>query len=223
MHKLQQAAELHALLLKGKMLKFKKGQVLQRSDTKEGMVLIKKGYIKRYLIANDGSIGIHGIYGPGYIFSLTQALRILFDQSVYDGPETFYYEAMGDAEVYVLDAETFAKGVEDNPRLYRGLLAVSGRRLRSNIEKFENLTMASAYQRVAHQLLCLANDYGLRRVGGTKIDVPLTHADIAGLLSITRETASRCITQLRKKKLIKTRGGIIIPNMEKLKAEVYEL
>jgi CRP-like cAMP-binding protein len=213
---------LHELFLKnGKSTLVRKAQIVQSSDDTQLPRLVTKGYVKRYLIANDGSLGVQSIYGVGDIFSLTQLFKILLNQNIYPGPETYYYETMSEAEIYSLDIDFFVEAIKSDPALYKDLFSQSGRRLRSNIYRLENLTLSSSYKRVAHQLAFLARDYGQEVKEGICIKIPLTHLDIANILSITRETVSISIAQLRKNKLIKTGRNIIVPDLEKLEDEAH--
>lgn len=218
----QNTKSLQAFLISaGKQQSRAKGQVIQTTGAQKNINLIKAGYIKRYLITNDGSLGIEAIYGPGDLFSMTLVYKILFDQTIYDGPEVYYFEAMSDCELYSLNVELLAELIEDNPLLYRDLMVEAGKRMHLSIQGLENITMKSAYARTAHQLLYYAKQFGHKRAGGTEIGIPLTHQDIADVLSLTRETVSVTFKQLREKKLIKTGRYICIPSLEKLQEEAY--
>jgi CRP-like cAMP-binding protein len=67
----------------------------------------------------------------------------------------------------------------------------------------------------------MAERFGQKGVSGIKISVPLTHQDIGDILSLTRETVSTSMVQLRKKNLIKTNKSILVPNIEALRDEAY--
>ena len=212
---------LHELLERGRKYPVKKGQILQSSDNRLLTTLVKSGFIKRYLIANDGSFGVQSIYGPGDIFPLTLIFKLILDQDLYHGPETYYYEAMCDSEIYILSNEVLLKQVESDPSLYRDLFSEAGRRLTSNIQRLENISLTSAYKRVAHQLVFYAKEFSEPTPLGTKLVIPLTHLDLANILSISRETVSQAMSKLRAEGLIKTNKHIIIPNLKKLEDEAY--
>lgn len=213
--------ELHDLIHGGKKYKRNKGQVIQSTAEQKTINLIKEGYVKRYLISNAGTLGVEVIYGPRDVFPLTLMYKRLFNQDIYEGPEVYYYEAMCDTTIYTLDIEVLAQSVKDNPLIYRELLSESAKRLHSTLQGLENMTLRSSYKRVAHQLYYFAHRFGERKLGGTRINIPLTHQDIADTLSLTRETVSTCMVQLRKKKLIITGRYIIVPNLQKLQEEGY--
>lgn len=211
----------HELMLKGRAYKLSKGQIIQSTEDRRVFNLISKGYVKRYLISNDGSLGVQVIYGPGDIFPITLAFNVFYGFEITESREVFYYETMTDTEIHTVDELTLKDQVAADPSLYRDLMYVSGQRLHSTLHGLENLTLKSSYKRVAHELLYLAERFGEKKPGGVKICLPLTHQDLADILSLTRETVSTGMVELRKKKLLKTDKNIIIPNMEKLEEEAY--
>jgi CRP-like cAMP-binding protein len=221
MYRLQISNELKEMMFKGRKFKLAKGQIIQSTDDRRVFNYITSGYVKRYLIANDGSLGVQVIYGPGDVFPITLAFSILFDQTINESPETYYYEAVTEVEVHTINESELKDSVEDNPRLYRDLMSVAGKRLHSTLHGLENLTLKNSYHRVAHELLYLGQRFGEQKSNGVKILIPLTHQDIADILSLTRETVSTCMVQLRDKKLISTNKNIIIRDMEKLEEEAY--
>ncbi len=222
MARLPGSPALKELFFQRPVLKRAKGQVIQTTDGATSFYFLKSGFIKRYLISTDGNLGVQVIYGPEDVFPLTMVFAALFKHDINAGPETFYYEAMSEVELYSIDLSTLLAEIEKEPMLYRGLFRESGRRLESTLQGLENLRMKTSYNRVAHQLVFLANQFGVKTASGIKIAAPLTHQDIADILGITRETVSNSVTQLRKEGLIKTNRNLIIPDLDKLEAEAHQ-
>lgn len=214
---------LHALMKTGRLKKAIKGEVLQNSDEAPVLNLIVTGYVKRYRIGSDGSLGVQAIFGPGYFYPLTPVFKILFDLDIYEGPETYYYEAVTDATIWTLDEARFSEGVKKDPTLYRDLLYEAGKRLESNIWRLENLSLQNSYQRVAHYLAYLARSTGVKKGSGLVITLPVTQQDIAESLSVTRETVSLAIRKLRKDGLITQKGkNITLSNIDALEEKAYD-
>lgn len=209
------------LITAGKSKRYAKKQVLQSTDGQQNLCYIKSGYVKRYRIGNDGAINIQVIYGPGSIFPITVALKLLFKMEFHPSHEVYYYETMSDSVIYTIDNETFVEKVKGDPILYAGLLQEAGNRLEYNIQKIENISLRSSYKRVAHELLYFAKNFGEKTKEGTKIMLPLTQQDLADVLSMTRETASLCITHLRQKKLIKSGRHLTVLDTKKLEEEAF--
>jgi len=200
-----------------------KGHMVQSSDERYRSLLnvIKKGYIKRYSITNDGSLAVQAVYGPGDIFPLTLVFKSLVNQEVYQGPEIIYYQTMTNAEIYSIDVESLVEVSAKEPAIYRDLLTEAGVRTNSNIQRLENLSLKSSYRRTAHQLAYYAHQFGEKKNGNIRINLPLTHQDLADILSLTRETVSLNLHKLQQENLIKNGRNIVVVDLDKLEAEAY--
>lgn len=222
MYNLKASSELTAILLKGRQYKIPKGQIIQSTDDRRVFNLLTKGYVKRYLISNDGTYGVQVLYGPQDIFPITLAFSAVFDRDISESPETYYYEAMSDVELYTIAETDLKDAVTQKPVLYKDLFAIAGERLHSTLHGLENLTLSNSYHRVAHEIVYIAKRFGKETPEGMMIEVSLTHQDLADILSLTRETVSTSMAQLRKNKLIITDKNIIVPDMEKLEEEAHD-
>jgi CRP/FNR family transcriptional regulator len=217
-------SNLHDLVIKkGRLVRQHRRQVIQTSDSQRSFYLVESGYIKRYLIRNDGSLSTDLIYGPGDVFSLMLIFRVLYDREILDSPEIYYYEALTDnVQIYSLSADDLKKYVSASPILYRDLLNEAGKRMTYETYGLENIAMKDAYKRLAHRLAYYARHFGEEDNNRIRIVPPLTHQDIADLLSLTRETVSTCMTRLRKKGLIDVKDRqIIVASIEKLNEEAF--
>ncbi len=221
MYKLTLSEDFKQVLHKARSYKLPKGQIIQSTQDRRVFNFIRAGYVKRYLISNDGSLGVQVIYGPGDFFPITLAFSIIFGQTINSSPETYYYEAITPVELCTVNESVFGEAIEQNPKLYKDLLAISGKRLHSTLHGLENLTLSTSYLRVAHELLYLAKNFGEIKGKTARIIPPLTHQDIADRLSLTRETVSTCIAQLRAKQLISTNKAIVIKDIKQLEAETF--
>lgn len=208
---------LHELLRSGKHYKRLKGQAIQASGDGGTFYLVNKGYIKRYLILKDGALGVQSIYGPGYFFPLTPAFLHLLGQTIYSGDEMYFYEAVTDAEIYSIDKDTLQRAAEADPLLYKDILFEAGKRLQSNIQQLENISLKSAYWRLAHQLVFLAEQFGQPTDEGIEIQVPVTHQDLADILSLSRETVSREMVKLKTKGLIEANRHTVVRDINALR------
>ena len=222
MEEVEAPVRLNRILHSGQFTKIEKNQVIRTSEGNNRFYLLNKGYAKRYLITNDGRIDIQSFYGPGYFLPLITVFRGIFEQEIYRGPETYYYETITDCELYSTDIATIAENAKKDPLIYRELLIITGRRLEANIQQIENRSLHTFYNRVAHQLVFFGEAFGNRNGDTAKIKIPLTQQDLADVLSTTRETVSLCISELKKKGLIRPGRLIVIPSIEKLKKVAFE-
>lgn len=212
---------LHSLFSAGKVAYYTKGQMVGSTEEKGQSMLVVKGYIKRYMISGDGSLGIQIVYGPQDLFSLTQIYRELLGQSLYDGPEVYYYQALCDVQLMYLHTETLVSAVADDMNLYKELFSEAGHHLKSCVHSLENMSFGNVYNRVSHQLVFFAREYGTMTPEGLQIDIPLIHQDIADILQTTRESVTRAMVGLRDKGILQPGRHIIITDLDRLIAEAY--
>jgi CRP-like cAMP-binding protein len=211
---------LYKLLQNGKHIRLPKGQNVQFSNERMLVGVLNTGYIKRYLITQDGSESIQVIYGPGHIFPMTPLFSLIYGMDINFGNETTYYKTMTATEMHVIDAETLSAELDANPLLYKDLLHTAGVRLSSNIQRLDNLSLKVTNRRVVHQLFYFARIFGESSDDGVRIMVPLTHDDLAAVLNVARETVSLSLARLREKGLVETDRFIRIPDMEALRREI---
>lgn len=210
------------LFSSGRRYELEKGEFLPINEVNDSLFLITEGYVKRYLITNDGSIAVQIIHGPGGVLPLTPIFKDFTELNIYEGPEKFFYETMTNVIYHTIKFSDLQTELEKSPLLYRDLLKISAGRIRYLVHTLENQAMRGAYNRVAHQLLHFANTFGTTTLKGIKINLPLTQSDIASTLSITRETTSSAITRLNKTGIIKTGRNILITDKERLSQEAYK-
>jgi CRP/FNR family transcriptional regulator len=221
MNQTLKAKDMQLLFEGAKLELIEKDEILYSSDQPARLRVIMSGFVKRYFIAHDGSLGVQAIYGPDDIFPLTIVFKELFDQEIYQGPEVYYYQAMTSLRVYTIDGSTLSQKAKLYPELHRILLENAGKRFHSNIQFLENLRLHGAYAKTAHQLAYFGHRFGKQADEGLRIQLPLTHQDIADIIGTTRETVTASIIKLRDRKLIQTDRNILILDFNQLLTEAY--
>ena len=77
-----------------------------------------------------------------------------------------------------------------------------GARRKALEAKVEDLVFRDVNARLAKLLLELAESYGTAVVAGVRIDVKLTHKELANLIGSTRETTTAALNDFRRRGLI---------------------
>lgn len=198
---LSKDSDLVTLLLSQKKHRLPKKHPINIDSQSMILCYIHKGYLKRYMITNEGNESIHTIYGPEETFPLNRVFREFLGQTIYMG-EVYYYATLTDTVFYSIDKETLSKNLEQNPLLYKDLLQVAGYRLESNFSLLENATLRSARSRIAHLLLYFADKFGKKTENGVLIEIKLTHNIIASHLNLARETVSQYMSVFSDKNFI---------------------
>lgn len=205
-----------------KLLHFYKGAAVATTTDDDAIIYIKSGFVKRQTISGFGRFNIQIIYGPQDIFSLTKIYKILLGQEIYGGRGTYYFQALSDVQAYRLNSKALIGAVAKDPGLYRELFAEAGRHLRGSVNNLEIISLSTTLARVAHQLAYFAQEFGRPVETGVEIQLPISQQDLADLLSVTRETVARSVSQLRKKRLItEVNQRFVILDIEKLTELAY--
>lgn len=184
-----------------------KGQVvIHEGDELDRVYYIQNGFVKMYNIREDGEVQLLTIYGPDEAFPLS----ILFDAEAKQS--SYYFEAMSDVDLLFQNREALAAKVSDNNNALHVYIEYSRRNSKELTQRLEMLELKSAKQKVALVLPYLMEKCGDdTKNGQCQLLLRLTHADIAEMVGITRETASIQIKELEKEKVLnQTRGTWII-------------
>lgn len=219
-HRPQQSAIITALS-EGKRQQLRKKTVIGFQSSHQVIGVLASGYVKRYVITEDGNHSIQALYARGDIFPLTTAYKQLFELELNTGQEQVYYETLCSSVLYTLSREELKSLFEEQPSLYQDLAFAAGIRLQSNIQKLENMSLKTADKRVSHQLLYLAQQIGINNGGSITFDIPLTHQLIANMLNMARETVSHSMGRLHAQGVIETDPHVTIPDITTLERLAY--
>lgn len=191
--------------------RYKKNMVVfLEGEPLEAIHFIKSGRVKISKLAEDGREQIINILGEGDLFPHMG----LFEKVAY--PATA--EVIEDAELGVIRTAQFEDLLRQNPDLAVSMLRVMSKMLRGLQSTIRDLAFKDSFGRTASALLRLAREHGVQSPQGLRLNMPLTHQELANLVGVSRETVTRIISQFRKEKAVEMdRRGITIVNQEKLK------
>lgn len=180
-------------------------------DPAERLFVVAAGKVKLLRHALSGQERVLDLLLPGDFFGSLPVLG----EPVY--PDTAQAHTL--CCVLAISAEGFKTILDRYPPVTRALLAIVAERLRAAQAMLHQTGTAPVESRVAALLLKLAERLGDERAEGWLIQTPLSRQDIADMLGITVETASRTLSQFRKDGLIRSgRRWIAIADRERLAA-----
>jgi CRP-like cAMP-binding protein len=190
-----------------KNVRYKKGENLFHEAAQAfGLYLILSGHVKLYKTGIDGKQQILRIGGPGDILGY----RSLFQ----DAPYHVSAEALEDSEICCMDAKAILPFLEKNPKLTLALL----KRLVEDLVAAEELATSIAQrpvrERMAKLLLMLQKSFGRLTGKGALIGIQLSREEIGEMIGISRETATRFLSEFKREKLIdvKDREITVLPS-----------
>jgi CRP-like cAMP-binding protein len=167
--------------------------ILYQGEAVYGVQVIRCGMVRAYTILSNGSEVNVALYGPGDYFPV---------ETAYDtAPGTlFYYEALTDGTIATMNEQEFRAERAANPQTsYEDSKRYVGALLHVNA-----LGQATAYDKLGHSLRYLAMRFGepLSGKGFYRIGMKLTQQDLANLCTMSRETVSIELAQLKAKKAV---------------------
>ncbi|MBX4197155.1 Crp/Fnr family transcriptional regulator [Candidatus Saccharibacteria bacterium] len=169
-----------------------KGQILiYEGDTIQSIFFLVSGYVKVSNILVNGARRTIFIYAPGDAFPLTSFLSGI-------GVARYFYETITDVEVKVMPHKKLQSLIQGDLKTGEELIAYTYNLNEQFIDRIEMLSERSARHKVAALLAYLSDKTGAPHGDKIRLKIPLTSQSIADMCSLTRETASMQIIQLRK-------------------------
>lgn len=192
---------------------YKKGEkILRPHDEPTKIYTIISGYVKSYSINDQGVEQIQIIYGhlevfPVAWFAGSSRIRM-------------YFEAMTDCVIDVLPKEALMASLNTKPEVgYLMLTKVTGLFL-NYIAQVNNLEHTYASERVAYQLLILADRFGETTKDGLLLP-PFSYQTIGSLINLSRESVNREMGKFAQQGLLKiTKNRIYLLNIPGLKKKI---
>jgi len=200
------------------------GDIFYALDFKEELYIVKSGYVKRYAMDDEQKV-IESIYGPGYFFPLTPVFKKLLDFNLSQENKRYVYQAMTNLEIQGISSKALEEAVTADPAVYADLLLEAGVRLKANINRLASNALKDDYKKVAHQLVCLADEFGEPKQNGVRpslrIQVPLEAIDIAEQLNLSVETVQEAFEKLQEQDLLDIEDRYLSINDMNLVKDVY--
>ena len=192
---------------------YKKGELIIRpQDTPEHIYFIESGYVKAYSITKYGDENLHVIRHAGEIFPLIWTFT--------EDHRDVAYEALDQCVIWRQPTHDYLAFLEKTPDATIAVLGLAMRAYRTYAEHVNTLEYRTVRERVVSFLLSCGRRFGETLPDGSvHILAPLKQQDIASSINASRETASRELSALSKKQLIKLNEKYIyLLDLEKLQA-----
>lgn len=183
--------------------------IFHEGDPVGALHLVERGHVAVRLTTDLGDESIIEVLEPGETFGE----QALVDVS---GDRTASVLALDRVETLALDTATFLRLGEENPEIVRFVMIVMATRLRSTTHELLDARCAIPERRLARRLVRLADQFG--DTGDGPAIVPVTQADVAAMIGVTRPTANRLLQRARDLGLVELRRGrIVVTDRESLR------
>lgn len=191
------------------LVRIEKNKLLQTPDNaREGLFFIKEGKIRLFKINQEGKQFTVGILGKANVFGEIESFSV--------GTKDTYIETIEETMLCSMGKEQFETFLAKRPQLALKLLKLLNERLKERDAMLEKWALGSVRDRVIQLLLNLSQQFGVEINGYHKIDIPLTHQEIANMVGATREKVTLVLSELSKDQLIRTGRMSIYINAQQL-------
>jgi len=180
----------------GTRARFRKHDMVFRAGSHDRDVyVLMSGRVKVYALSPVGRTVTLWFCLPGEVFGLAEMGR--------RGPRSVYAEACTDAEVLILPCDRLRARLASDASTAMLLVDMLSCRLRQLSDNMLNLIADDVNTRVIKLLLQLQHRYGRPQAGGgTLLDLPLTHQEMADMIGTTRQSVSSALTHLKHQGLL---------------------
>ena len=181
--------------------KYPKNQIVAyQGDPLSAIHLVKDGYLKAYTILDSGDTRTMFILGPGDIFPIAFSLTMDWN----DYQIRYFYQSLTDSVLGLLDHGQFRNRIESDPKMtavYMSYMSASNQAIMHQLEAMKHKT---AKDKILLLLPYLIDKLGKQIKPRTyKLQLKLSHQEIADLSGITRETTTSLLKELEGDGVIK--------------------
>lgn len=179
---------------------FEKGQLLINKTVKkpEQIFYIEKGFVGQSKKNGDESTITLNILKKKSFFPIIFALGEIENQ--------FDFEALSYVEARVAPVADVVEFLKTNPDVLYKLTMRLSRGVGGLLNHLETLMLKEAKQQIMDTLIVYAKRFGEKENKYFKINLELTHKNLAGILGLTRETVTRELKELIKENKIVRKG-----------------
>lgn len=182
--------------------------VFDCGDSERVIYFVKRGTVRIVRETPDGKDVTVALLGAGDLFG---------EESLFNAKaRTTHAVVVDDALLCTSRAEDLFALLSRDPALALNVAKVLSERLDDAQSTMEDLAYARVGDRIEHLYHKLAVEHGVPVKGGLRVDVRLTHADVASLVGSTRETVSVEIAKLVDAGRLKHAGRAIVVPKEAL-------
>jgi 5-methyltetrahydrofolate--homocysteine methyltransferase len=175
----------------GRPKRYEKGDTLYwQGERAQALYVITKGSIKSIYLSKDGRAHTFEILGVGRTLGLNECLL--------GGAYESTAEILEPTQVHVIPLRDFHQLLASEPTFSAAIMKEQARAVRSLSGKVRDLSLLDVQERLKHGLLKLAEEHGLVTEEGVRIDVPITHNDLAELIAANRTTITLYLKELEK-------------------------
>jgi len=176
-----------------------------------GVYLLCKGRVKLTMTSPDGKALILHIAEPGELIGINGAMS--------GAPYELTAETLEPCQVNFIKREAFLRLLREQPEISAHVTSQLSRDYQAACFQIRSLGLSRTASEKIVRFLLEAAARGKETNQGIRMNLALTHEEIAQVVGVSRETVTRTLTDLRHKMLIAVKGpAVLIRNRPALEA-----
>jgi CRP-like cAMP-binding protein len=184
------------------LLTYKRKEIIYRQgEMIEQVAFVKEGFVRLYSTSAEGREATVSFFKP--VFPVTL---------IYSGKKSesaFNLQAITDVRLWKSPRAAFDKFLLENPKVNLEINNTLCDICLELINNINNVISGSASSKIIGIIRALAKETGTKEDNFTKINIETTHAMLASMTGLTRETVTIQLNKLEKEGLIKTKESFI--------------
>src|SRR6185312_4269021 len=182
--------------------------VYRESDIPKGLYYVKSGAVK---IVINRKLTRGRVSSPEFVTKIVGRGEFFGYQAIVNGSNhTSFAKTVHASEIQIFPKEVVTTAVGAATGLAKQLLNQMVKDLDAHEVINQLHYLASVQERIAYQLILLADKFGVSTNDGTLIDLKLTRNELAQLAGTINESLSRHLTELKNENVIVRNGKLII-------------
>ena len=187
----------------GSTVHYPKGHIIfATGDISDRVYLIESGWVKIYRLSADGRrVTVGSIRSPGEMMGLAETLV--------EAERTCFAGAINDVAMVVMTKNKFEELMAQQPMLAIKVAKLLGARMREAEAIIHEMVCWQAPGRLALMLIKMGERMGVQSKGGIKINLQLTHEEIANMVGTSRQTVTSLLNTFKQEQSIVYEGRAI--------------
>jgi CRP/FNR family transcriptional regulator len=169
----------------------------------------------------SGTIKVTKLLASGREILILQTGSVWSDRAVLNGYwKDVFIEAMEASEIVSVDASAFERIVRSSPDLLAKFMLRISEQVSDALTLLDDFRGRDVASRLARVLVRFSKQYGVPTERGVRIELPVTHQDLANMIGTARETVSRNMARFRQQGYVKDghAATLEILNLDSLEA-----
>jgi CRP/FNR family cyclic AMP-dependent transcriptional regulator len=148
------------------------------------------------------------VSGREILITILRTGSVWSDRAVLNGYwKGVFIEALESCEVASVEAAAFERVVRSSPDLLETFMERISDQISDALTLLEDFHGRDVASRLARILVRFSEQYGIPTTRGARIELPLTHQDIANMIGTARETVSRNMALFRQQGYVNNGHG----------------